>query len=41
VIAHRYDQVKQEQIWRIVQTILPELLNILLSLLPFVDESME
>ena len=38
VIAHRYDQVKQEQIWKIVQTLLPDLLNLLLQLLPFVEE---
>jgi uncharacterized protein with HEPN domain len=41
VIAHRYDQVEQEELWRIVQTILPDLLNLLVPLLPFVEESME
>jgi uncharacterized protein with HEPN domain len=38
VIAHRYDQVKQEQIWNIMQTVLPNLLRLLLS---FMEESME
>ena len=41
VIAHRYDQVKQEQIWKIVQTLLPELLNRLLPLFPSLEESEE
>ncbi len=38
VIAHRYDQVEQELIWSIIQTALPDLLEILVPLLPPVDK---
>ncbi len=38
IIAHRYDQVQQETIWQIVQTVLPDLLALLESLLPPVEE---
>jgi uncharacterized protein with HEPN domain len=34
VIAHRYDQVKQDQLWRIVQTTLPDFVVLLRGLLP-------
>jgi uncharacterized protein with HEPN domain len=34
VIAHRYDQVKQETLWGIIKTVLPGLLEQLENLLP-------
>jgi uncharacterized protein with HEPN domain len=39
VIAHRYDRVKQDQLWRIVQTVLPNFLALLTPLLPPIEES--
>jgi hypothetical protein len=41
VIAHRYDQVVQERLWNIVQTALPDLLNLLISLLPPITPNMK
>jgi uncharacterized protein with HEPN domain len=38
IIAHRYDQVQQETIWKIVQTALPDLLVLLEPLLPPIEE---
>ncbi len=38
IIAHRYDQIQQEQLWRIIQTVLPDLLALLQPLLPPVEE---
>lgn len=38
VIAHRYDRVKQEDLWRIVQTVLPDFLTVLETLLPPIEE---
>ncbi len=37
VIAHQYDRLQQDEIWRIVQTILPNFLTLLESLLPPID----
>jgi uncharacterized protein with HEPN domain len=41
VIAHRYDQVQQEVIWRIVQTVLPDVVVLLRGLLPPVEDGLE
>lgn len=38
VIAHRYDQIRQDMIWKIVKTVLPNLLNLLEPLLPPIEE---
>jgi uncharacterized protein with HEPN domain len=38
IIAHRYDQVQQEIIWKIVQTALSDLLVLLEPLLPPIEE---
>jgi uncharacterized protein with HEPN domain len=38
VIAHQYDQVQQEQLWRIVQTVLPDFLALLEPLLPPIED---
>ena len=37
VIAHQYDQIRQDMIWRIVQNVLPNLLNLLEPLLPPIE----
>jgi uncharacterized protein with HEPN domain len=38
VIAHRYDQVKQDQLWQIVQTVLPDFLTLLVAFLPPIED---
>jgi uncharacterized protein with HEPN domain len=38
VIAHQYDQLKQDELWKISQTILPDFLTLLESLLPPIEE---
>ncbi len=38
VIAHQYDKLRQDMIWRIVQNILPNLLDLLEPLLPPIEE---
>ena len=38
VIVHRYDQVRQDMIWRIIQNVLPNLLNLLEPSLPPIDD---
>jgi uncharacterized protein with HEPN domain len=37
IIAHRYDQIQQEQLWHIAQTVLPDLLALLQPLLPPIE----
>ncbi len=37
VIAHQYDQLQQDKIWKIVKTILPNFLTLLEPLLPPID----
>jgi uncharacterized protein with HEPN domain len=37
IIAHRYDQIQQEQLWRITQTVLPDLSALLQPLLPPIE----
>jgi uncharacterized protein with HEPN domain len=34
IIAHRYDQIDQERVWNIAQTVLPTLKDLLMPLLP-------
>ena len=34
IIAHRYDQIEQERVWNILKTVLPDLKDRLLPLLP-------
>ena len=34
IIAHRYDQIEQERVWNIAQTVLPNLKDVLMPLLP-------
>jgi uncharacterized protein with HEPN domain len=34
IIAHRYDQIEQERVWNIVKTVLPDLKDLLMPLLP-------
>jgi uncharacterized protein with HEPN domain len=41
VIAHRYDRVEQDQLWRIVQTVLPDFVVLLRGLLPPVEDGLE
>jgi uncharacterized protein with HEPN domain len=38
VIAHQYDKLRQDMIWRIVQNVLPNLLDLLEPLLPPIEE---
>jgi uncharacterized protein with HEPN domain len=38
VIAHQYDLVQQGQLWRIVQTVLPDFLALLEPLLPPIED---
>ncbi len=38
IIAHRYEQVEQETLWSIIQTVLPDLLMQLEALLPPLPE---
>jgi uncharacterized protein with HEPN domain len=38
VIAHQYDRVQQDQLWRIVQTVLPDFLTLLEAFLPPIED---
>ena len=38
IIIHRYSQVDADNIWRIITTILPPMKNILISLLPRIED---
>ena len=37
IVAHQYDQIDLDMVWQVIQRNIPELLNVLVTLLPTQD----